>query len=410
MAASGLLETACQPQACRALEILNAPRSSASVDEQMRNFQQKCEDAVQACRALEILNATNSGASDDEQMTNFQQKCEDAVEDAAKLRTEFGEIMRQRLAALEQAEHEALTRARQNQQDLERRMAEWHQEATCQVDESARKQNVRAQQLCAEELRLDRLKQMVNEERDMPLKDRNQQNDLLASEDANSPGVQRCAKEAANLEAGQEKLKDKLKSVEEKHALSQKAIADAEAATAETTERLASLDQDAEEARRKQDQQSKAILKKENWETANKAKLAKLNAKNQLNVLQEITSLRSKNKASASAQRLAHKLEAELRNLKEEHEKLQAEMNSSRNTGPVDLGTLCFRGRKFEMVIGSDARAPCGKTTMQCSFLLTAKRKYHREGGCVNNNHCGSGSEFRVGELEAWASISHSTP
>jgi len=321
-------------------EILNATRSSASVDEQMRNFQQKCEDAVQACRALEILNATSSSASDDEQMRHFQQQCEDAVEDAAKLRTEFGEIMRQRLAGLEQAEHEALTRARQSQQDLERRMAEWHQEATCQVDESARKQNVRAQQLCAEELRLDRLKQMVNEERDMPLKDRNQQNDPSAPEDANSPGVQRSAKEVANLEAGQEKLKDKLKRVEERHASSQKAIADAEVDTAEMTKRLASLDQDPEKARRKQDQQCKTILKKEHWDTANKAKLAKLNAKNQLNVLQEITSLRSKNKASASAQRVAYKLEAELRNLKEEHKKLQAELNSARNTDPVDLGAL----------------------------------------------------------------------
>merc|ERR1712007_92015 len=173
-------------------------------------------------------------------------------------------------------------------------------------------------------------------------------------------------------------LKNKLKSVEEKRALSQNAIADAEAETAEMTKRLALLDQDPEEARRKQEQQSKTILKKEHWETANKAELAKLklevevahqetgrlkavledleissqhdraSAKNQLNVLQtehelaleEITSLRSKNKASASARRVAYNLEAELRNLKEEHEKLQAELNSARNTDPVDMGAL----------------------------------------------------------------------
>lgn len=56
--------------------------------------------------------------------------------------------------------------------------------------------------------------------------------------------------------------------------------------------------------------------------------------------LEEITSLRSKNKASASAQRVVSKLEAELRNLKEEHEQLQVEVDSAQIRDPVDWGAL----------------------------------------------------------------------
>merc|ERR1711861_67182 len=82
--------------------------------------------------------------------------------------------------------------------------------------------------------------------------------------------------EAANLEAGQEILKNKLKSIEEKYALSQKAIADAEAEMKDMTKRLASVNRDLEEARKKQEQQSKTILKKEQWEKATKAELARL--------------------------------------------------------------------------------------------------------------------------------------
>lgn len=309
-----------------------------------------------------------------------------AKEEAAKLRNEFAEAMRQRLAALDKAEKEAMNRVRQNQKDMERRMAEWHQEATRQIDETARKQNIRAQQLRAEELRLERLKLMVNHEWDTPLalkdedrrKSVDRQNDVLALEDVNSANVQWHAKKAANLEVVQETLKNKLKSMEDKYALSQKAIADVEAEKEGMTKRLVSVDRHLEEAKRKQEQQSKTISKKEQWESVTKAELAKLkfevdsaqretgrlkvaledleissqrdraNVKSQLNVLQtdhtwaleEISSLRSKNRASASAQRVASKLEAELRNLKEEHEQLQAEMNSAQIRSPVDWGAL----------------------------------------------------------------------
>jgi len=180
------------------------------------------------------------------------------------------------------------------------------------------------------------------------------------------------------LEVVQETLKNKLKSMEEKYALSQKAIADVEAEKEGMSKRLASVDRHLEEAKRKQEQQSKTISQKEQSESATKAELAKLklevdsaqretgrlkaaledleissqrdraNVKSQLNVLQtdhtwaleEISSLRSKNKASASAQRVASKLESELRNLKEEHEQLQAELNSAQIRVPVDWGAL----------------------------------------------------------------------
>jgi len=72
------------------------------------------------------------------------------------------------------------------------------------------------------------------------------------------------------------------------------------------------------------------------------------NAKNQLNVLQtehdqalqDIATLRSKNIASASAQKAQSKLEAELRNLKAEHKQLQAELNSAQIRDPVNWGAL----------------------------------------------------------------------
>jgi len=221
---------------------------------------------------------------------------------------------------------------------------------------------------------------MLNHEREMPLalKDRNRQNDPLALEDVNSPGVQRRAKEAANLEAEQEMLKNKLKNLEEKYALNQNAIADAEAEVEGMTRRLALVNRDLEVVRRKQELHSQTIAKKDQKENATKAELAKLklelevaqqekgrvkaaleeietgsqrdraNAKNQLDVLQtehdqalqDIASLRSKNIASASAQKAQSKLEAELRNLKEEQKRLQAELNSAQIRDPVNSGAL----------------------------------------------------------------------
>jgi len=81
--------------------------------------------------------------------------------------------------------------------------------------------------------------------------------------DVNSPGVQQRAKETVDWEAGQDTLKNKLKSIEEKYAVSQKAIPDA-------------LNQDLEGGRRKQKQQSKTISKKGQRENATKTELAKL--------------------------------------------------------------------------------------------------------------------------------------
>jgi len=288
--------------------------------------------------------------------------------------------VRQRQAALEQAEQGAMNRVKQNQKELERRAAEWHQEATRQIDETARKQKMRAQQLHSEEQRLERLRQLVNHERDMPLAlgDRNRKNDPLALEDVNSPGVRRRAREAASLESGQEMLKTKIKSMEEKYALSQQAIADAEDEMEQLTKRMASVDRDLEEAKRKQEQQSETILKKEQSESATKAEIAELKlelevtqqetgtmkaaledleissqrdrtrAKNQLSILQteheqaleEITSLESKNKAYTNAQEVKSKLEAELRNLKEENEQLQAQVDSAQRNAPVDWSAL----------------------------------------------------------------------
>merc|ERR1719399_2327395 len=105
---------------------------------------------------------------------------------------------------------------------------------------------------------------MVNRERDTPLAlaDRNRQNDPLALEDMNSAGVRRGAKEAASLESGQELLKNKLKNMEDKYALSQKATADAEDEIERMTKRLAAVDRDLEDAKRKQEQQAETIAKK----------------------------------------------------------------------------------------------------------------------------------------------------
>lgn len=171
------------------------------------------------------------------------------------------------------------------------------------------------------------------------MKDGNRQNYPSALADVNSRGVQQRAKEAVDWEAGQDILKNKLKSIEEKYALSQKAIPDA-------------LNRDLEGGRRKQKQQSKTLSKKGQRENATKTELAKL--KLELEVAQRETGrvkaalgdlgsvrsvtvrapgttsffyklstsrtsrksiLRHKNKASASAQKAQSKLEAELRNL-----------------------------------------------------------------------------------------------
>merc|ERR1712137_930389 len=94
-------------------------------------------------------------------------------EEATKLRSEFQEVMRraelqvrQREATLRKAEQDAMNRYKQNQKDLERRAKEWHTQAVRQIDETSKQQKIKAQQLEAEEQRVQRLKKLLARVRD----------------------------------------------------------------------------------------------------------------------------------------------------------------------------------------------------------------------------------------------------
>merc|ERR1712137_215088 len=134
-------------------------------------------------------------------------------------------------------------------------------------NEAAKQQKIKAQQLEDAEQHVHRLKKLLGRDRDTPLalEDRNRWTGPLALEDVDSIGVRRRTESKVDP-AQEELLKNKIKTVENKLVLSQKATAEAEAEIESTQNRLNTTIKDFQECRRKNELVLESLAKQEQRE------------------------------------------------------------------------------------------------------------------------------------------------